>query len=585
KAAKRIEQLYSRRANRRHQGAARRISALAYATGRADYATAERLASEAVALISQAGNRYDVMATLIDLSAWQGTQGKNREANRTDEQVLELAREIGAPLPLSVAFGNRVVGAHGLGEYERALDMGREALKYARQAASPLREAISLLRQADVFNDIGLALQSAELYGQAISILTQIENAEWLRYACVQTSVLHRRRGGAGLAHEWLRRALVLDESKEAPPEVRIQLAALEIQPAPEQAIETIRGLRKRRAQRLDASDLTLAHYFQACAELRQGYQEKALGSLREAVAHAGSHGTEQAIAAEMRLDEEMQAFATKHFGSDPSFLVILGRMELMEALERRYEVDQEQEPAGLRIELKALGTSLIAVNGKEPRELKPLSREILFYLIDRERVRRDELMDLFWPEQLPGRQVTSLHTAIYGIRNILGKDAVLFDGEVYRIDPAIAVEYDVAKFENATLVAQRLPPGDPRLMFALTEAVRTYGGEFHPELDKAWVDERRRSLELRYLDILASYSEEALVRDRPSEAVNLLREALSLDPLRDDTNRFYLEALGRLGRRSEIVAHYQEYVRLLSQELGLDPPEDLRDLYDRLIS
>lgn len=74
-------------------------------------------------------------------------------------------------------------------------------------------------------------------------------------------------------------------------------------------------------------------------------------------------------------------------------------------------------------------------------------------------------------------------------------------------------------------------------------------------------------------------------MRDRAAEAIASLREALKIDPLRDDTNRFYLEALGRLGRRSEIVGHYQQYVRLLSEELGLDPPDEVRDLYDRLIS
>ncbi|MES0339699.1 MAG: bacterial transcriptional activator domain-containing protein [Anaerolineales bacterium] len=46
-----------------------------------------------------------------------------------------------------------------------------------------------------------------------------------------------------------------------------------------------------------------------------------------------------------------------------------------------------------------------------------------------------------------------------------------------------------------------------------------------------------------------------------------------------------FLEALGRLGRRSEVVEHYQRYVRLLSDELGLDPPDEVRELYTRLIS
>ena len=215
----------------------------------------------------------------------------------------------------------------------------------------------------------------------------------------------------------------------------------------------------------------------------------------------------------------------------------------------------------------------------------QPMATEVLCYLLDRGRVARDQLMETFWPEYAPGRQVSSLHTAIYSNRRELGKEAINFDGTVYRLDPELSVQYDVAKFEQAASIAEGLPPGDPRSMFALTEAVNLYGGQFLPEFDTEWVNERRRALELQYLDLLANFSEEALIRGRASEAVARLREALSLDPLRDDTNRYYLEALGRLGRRSEIVAHYQEYVRALAEELGLDPPEGVRELYDRLIS
>lgn len=584
-AADRVDRLFANRRNPRHQGAGKNIRALALAHGRGEFVEAEKAASEAVELLARAGNEFDVWAVLIDLMLIQDAQGKSQEANRTRERALSLARKIGAPLWLAVALGNRAMGAHQEGEYELALDLGRESLKYARQAASPLREAISLLRQADVFNDIGLALQAAELYGDSLSILTELDNADWIRYACMQTSVLHRRRGGAGLAHEWLRRAMLADEGKVAPPEIRIQFAALEIQAAPEQAVKTIRSLMKRKSSPLEANEVTLAQYFMACAEFTLAGSEQAVERLREAITQAGRTGTEQVIAAELRFDVAMREFAVGHFGTDPTYSVIRSRIELMESLERRHEVIREPEPGGLQIEVRALGSSRILVNGVEPRELKPLTREILFYLVDKERVRRDKLMEEFWPDQSSGRQVTSLHTAIYGIRGCLGKDSVLFDGTVYQIDPATPIVYDVAQFEKAVLVAERLLPGDPRLLFALTEAVRTYQGDFHPELDRAWVDERRRTLELRYLDLLASYSQEALVRDRPSEALDLLRQAIRLNPLRDDTNRYYMEALGRLGRRSELVAHYQDYIQLLRQELALDPPPQLTELYDRLIS
>jgi len=179
---------------------------------------------------------------------------------------------------------------------------------------------------------------------------------------------------------------------------------------------------------------------------------------------------------------------------------------------------------------------------------------------------------------------VANLHTAIYSLRRLLGKDLILHDGVAYSINPEMKAEYDVERFERAAAIAEGLPLGDPRRMFALTEAVNTYGGRLLPEFTSDWVLERRRQLEMRYLDLLAQQAREAMVRDQPARALQTLREALEIDPYRDDMNLQYLEALGRLGRRSEAVDHYQRYVRLLADELGLDPPEEVREFYARLI-
>jgi two-component SAPR family response regulator len=166
-----------------------------------------------------------------------------------------------------------------------------------------------------------------------------------------------------------------------------------------------------------------------------------------------------------------------------------------------------------------------------------------------------------------------------------VGKDVITLSDGVYSISNETDLQYDVGKFEKAAAVAERLPSGDPRRLFALTEAINNYGGPFLSETDTPWAEQRRRSLELRYLDLVAGASSEALTRDQPERALEMLRRALSIDPLRDDFNYRLIEALGRLGRVREIVAHYQKYSHDLRQELGLDPPTPIRDLYDRLIS
>jgi ATP/maltotriose-dependent transcriptional regulator MalT/two-component SAPR family response regulator len=584
-AADHVGRIHEGRRNPRNQAMALRAKAYALLHSGGDVVLAEQLASKSASLLEGKGEDYQLVAALIDLYMIQSAQGMFQEAARTVDQVLVQARNLRAPLLLAIALGNKAMSEHHSGEFESSLKYGQEASKYSRQAASPLREAISLLRQADVFNDLGLALPAAELYRQALDILLELDNIQWIRYGCVQASVLHRRRGGAGMAHEWLKRALVLEDDKKVPSAVRIQLAALETEAAPEQAIRSLRTLIRKGAQSLEAEELTLVYYFMAMAAHKMGNEGRAIQTLVEALTFAGRLGTEQAIAGELRFDGDFRDFAFSQMRSDATLSVIRGRMDRMEALERKYSDTPDEQASEFHLSIRALGSSQVLVNGRDVEGLKPLAREILFYLVEHPRVPRDQLMEAFWPDHPPGRQVSSLHTAIYSIRRELGKEAVSFDGNLYGLESKQGVQYDVAMYEQAASISEGLPPGDPRLMFALTEAVNLYSGEFLPEFDSEWVDERRRSLEIRYLDLLAGYSEEALIQEQPLEVVTLLREALSIDPLRDDTNKYYIEALGRLGRRSEIVAHYQEYVRALSEELGLDPPEEVRELYDRLIS
>lgn len=584
KAADRIDKLLSRRGDRLNVAASLRLRALANASGRRDFAAAEKLATGAVKLLKKGDEPYLYAAALVDLSNVQAALGMSIEANNTSRKALELFQEMGAPLPLAIAYNNLAIDAHFRGDYEEALSLFNEGLKYSRQAASLTREAHIYFGQADVFNDLGLAYQAAELYGMGLRIATQLDDIPRIRYGCVQTSVLHRRHGGIGLAHEWLKRALTLETRGKSTVAERIQLTALETEVTPEHARSIFMGLLSQNENALDAVDRTLILYFLAKACKVAGAEEKALSTFEEALTWAGSRGTEQLLAAEMHYDDEMRAFVSRKLSGNLAVSVVLHRIETMRAVAQQYREPAEAEQSTPTLAFFALGRAKIVSEALTVSDLKPLVREILFYLVDRGRVGRDQLLETFWPKYSAGRQVSNLHTAVYSVRRALGKDAVIFDGSVYMLSRELNVEYDVTRFERAAGVAEGLPMGDPRRLFALTEAINSYPGSFLPEMDSEWVLERRRALELRYLDLLAAHSEEALVRNQPLRAVHTLHQALKIDPFRDDTNLRLLEALGRLGRRSEVVAHYRQYVRLMADELGLDPSQAVRELYSRLI-
>ena len=560
-----------------------RATALASIPGRIP--EAEAAADEALALLREGRDRLLHADGLRARGFVHKAKGEVSRANAANADAYRLVREEAPALSLSSHLNNLGDIAHLLGRYDTAIQHYSQALREARLVGSDLREAVILFGMADVYNDVGLAIQAAELYGEGLSVATRIDSRPWIIYGCIRTSALYRRRGLPEVAREWLKRARHLSGPGRQNDSLTVEEALARAMTRPAEAIATADSLLASPEGALESSVRTAAWVAKARAQLTLGDLDGVKSCLSDALGWAGPREQEQVIAAEMLHDTDLRTAAGRMLGDHPVMGVTLNRVEAMRSFERLHAsepAERAEQPA--RVEVRALGGARVSLGGQEVRPFKPQLREILLYLIDRRSVPRDELGDIFWPASPPGKRNANIHMAIHSLRRALGREVVESDGGAYQVTPSLEVIYDVANFQRARGVALALPRGDPRRYFALTEAVNSYTGEFLPEVSSEWATVRRRELEIQYLEILSGYGEEALTRDLPQRAVEHIRRGLSIDPYRDDLNAQYMEALGRLGRRSEVVAHYQRYTNLLGTELGLDPPREVRELYARLI-
>jgi DNA-binding SARP family transcriptional activator len=143
--------------------------------------------------------------------------------------------------------------------------------------------------------------------------------------------------------------------------------------------------------------------------------------------------------------------------------------------------------------------------------------------------------------------------------------------GFMLRIDPD---ELDLAVFER--LVAKA------RLAFLATRAERLHSalalwrGPPLAEFDFA-APERARLVRLR-LDVLRERIDADLELGRHSELIDEL-EALTADPWCLDFVDQLMIALYRAGREADALAAYRDACRVLRDELGLEPPDELHEL------
>ncbi|OGO42477.1 MAG: hypothetical protein A2W36_01680 [Chloroflexi bacterium RBG_16_58_14] len=542
-------------------------------------------AREAVRVAARSKNRVLSASASLTLSYVLDETGFHNEANREAEVANELLRDVGTPLQLGLSLNNLADSRHKEGKFEEALTLYALAAKEARQAASPVHEASILFGQADLFSDLGMALQAAELYAEGLSVANRIRNEALLQYGCLKTSVLYRRRGNLAIANDWMRRSIEVSTGGLRDPRSTIQLAALELPAAPEKAEYSLRSLLAPAKRSLTGEEGALAFLLLAKTTIGRRADSEFLDWTTRALTTAGLKGAEQAIASELGADAELLERIKAAAAGNPTLAVILGRLDAMRAFRALHAEGVSEPHEEPRLAISGFGPGELHLDGKPIVGLKPQAKEVLFYLLERRAVGREELAERFWPSHTPGRRAANIHTVIHSIRRAIGKELISFSDGVYLVDRQSPLYYDVEQFDKTSDVAERLAHGDPRRLFALMEAINRYRGPFLLDTDTEWVAERRRNLELRYLDLVSELSEEALLRDQPERSLNVLRSALSIDPLRDDFNYRLLESLGRLGRISEVISHYQRYTRDLRQELGIDPPAPIRELYGRLIS
>ncbi len=562
-----------------------RVRGMALARLGEDLEGAEAACLEAHKIFLEIGDRFNAANALIDLTVIYSAQARLLDQERVVTQAHEMLQEIGAPLALTISFNNLGVLAHQLGHYERALDLYAEGLRRAHQAGSPRYEISLLYGQADLFSDLGLHFQAGDLYGEGLRLATRLQVPRLVSYGYLQTAALHRRCGTRRLAVEWLERTRTAAKLPAEEMSIAIQEAGLQIEEDPEAALRDLQTLTKAQADTLPGPDAVLAFHFIALAQLLSGDEESAQANLETALFVADRDSAEQDLAGEWVYDDRLLSFGRRALDRHPVFSAVGLRVDLMHAVARQYQAPATQEAPPDELRLDALGRTTVRVGNTGRVDIEPLQRQLLFFLADRQPVERDQILETFWPDSPLGRKVSSLYTATHSLKRSLGRDVVANEGSLYHLKPDQPVRYDVAGFTSEADIGLGMAPGDPRRLFALHQAVEGYGGDFLPEFSADWVIERRRELERIYLQVLSEHAAESEAHGQIERALQSLVKALAIDPLRDDLNYRYLDTLGKLGRRNQVIGHYQRYVRRLADELGLDPPEVTQRLYERIIT
>lgn len=191
--------------------------------------------------------------------------------------------------------------------------------------------------------------------------------------------------------------------------------------------------------------------------------------------------------------------------------------------------------------------------------------------------VTRDKVIALLWPEHDTERGRHLLRDSLYVLRNTLGEDTLLANGDELRLNPG-CVRCDVWEFEAA------LRDGRPEA------AVHAYAGAlldgFHvsdaAELER-WLDGARARLAGSYAKALDQLAENAAGQGDAEGVVEWLRRLSAHDPYNSRVAVRLMEALDAAGDRAGAIRHARVHSALLEDEFEAKPDAEVVALAERL--
>ncbi|HZA94779.1 MAG TPA: BTAD domain-containing putative transcriptional regulator, partial [Burkholderiaceae bacterium] len=195
----------------------------------------------------------------------------------------------------------------------------------------------------------------------------------------------------------------------------------------------------------------------------------------------------------------------------------------------------------------------------------------LVFLALKRAWVGRAELAALLWPEQESKLAYTNLRKTLHRLQSLHWARGLESQGSALRFE----AETDVFTFD-AALREQRFADALPMRRGELLAGF----DDDQSEAWSSWLNFERDRLRLAWRD--AAVSRLAGSVD-VAEGIELSMRLLDSDPFDEAALRLHMDWLVRGGQSARARQAYQEFVRRLSEDLGLTPGAELRALHDSL--
>lgn len=573
------------------RGNALRMSGFAYLKlGYVDHAIG--CFETALPLYKTNGDQLSTSKLLMDLDVAYRQAGRLADAAACLQEVVAIRRTLQSTDDLAQALNNLGYHYHQCGDYAQAYATFQEGLSVIARAQNHRTESYLLWSFGDLQRDRGGFEEAVGSYNLSLELIGANEPS--LRASVlISLATLRRWQGNyydaAMIANEALilsaAHSLVFEElnAKIALWAARAHMG--EVVTATKE-LDAVLGELERRGATTEAITARMV-----CAHLSLLRFDKTAADrfLQDALKIAQNGGSIHQGTAEIMHTPLLESFVAR---SATKYAELLqGVSRLLKAQLKPTNIitlrDKMEANAVYSLRVQTLGKEIIERDGVLVLSTEwraAAARELFFYLLFNGAQNRERISLDFWPDSTPSRVRSNFHTTLYRVRQALGENIIVFKDEKYCVNPELDVWCDAHEFESLVKKARPLPYRDARTEDLWFHAATLYQGDFLPQLEGDWVIDYREMLNEYYLEALIALGECARARQDSSDAIKMYKQALKVDPYREDIHRLLVTCYAERSERRKIYQHYRELQELFSRDLGVEPSRETVALIKSLL-
>lgn len=561
-----------------------------------DAASGVHYLEQALPVYEADGDSFAISSALQNLDVVYRRLGRLDEAAACLQRVVAIRRDLGRTGALALALNNLGFHYHQYSDYEQALSTYEEGLAVVARVPNQRTESYLRWSMADLQRDRGAFSEALQLYHKALEVIEdgepelrgsilinmstlyrwQNNHRQAITCATEASALADQHRLGLikMLAHAAIwgaRSSTRSDQAHEA--QDKLAAVAADLQAAGAQ-VELVQVLGLAAYAAALHNDLTTAH-----------------SHLNEAISIADQIGSAQVLAAEVFHSSKLHAVIEP---DQPAFERLATDLMKIKAAQYAHPEPIDRLPSDsisqdtYRLRVQTFGQQQVDRDGARLTTSDwraNAARELFFYILFAGPATRDEINLTFWPDGSSKSVRQRFHTTLHRARNALGENAIIFQDNLYQLNPATEIWCDAHELESLTTQARLLSPRDARTEDLWGKAVDLCKGEFLPSLDADWVMSRREYLHEAYIEALIGLGECARARGDVRAALSAFKRALDKEPYREDINRAIMICYADLGEKHRIISHLNQLKQLLWQELAIDPSPETIELANRLLA